>query len=106
MSELQNHELYVYSALFLREREGVVTVESLKAIFEHLGLDFSHKLASQFIMPVEEYDRIISNMGSASSVCTTADNGAAKVEEKVEEEKKEEANIDGDVEVDFDDMFG
>jgi ribosomal protein L12E/L44/L45/RPP1/RPP2 len=83
MTELLSKS-YALAAILIYSSKKDVTVERMKSIFEHLGLEFSSKIASMFVLSSEKYGTMIHSIGSAPAVQGLAGSAPTEVEEEAE----------------------
>lgn len=91
---------YPLAALLIHASKSEVTKEKMHAIFTELGLEFSPKLASFFMLTSDKYASMISNLGSSSTTATAVASTSAKKEAAPVVEEKEDSS-DAELALDF-----
>ncbi|ELA42771.1 uncharacterized protein VICG_00086 [Vittaforma corneae ATCC 50505] len=92
---------YPLAALLIHATKQEVTKEKMQAVFKTLGLDFSPKMASYFMLSADKYSSIISNIGGGSPApSSNASVGSATTPAAETAPATEESSSD-DVPLDF-----
>lgn len=98
MSNTTIKSAYPLSALLIHASKQEVTKEKMQAVFKSLGLEFSPKIASFFVLTADKYASMISNIGSSSA--PVAASTSVKKEEVAAVEEKESSS-DAQLDLDF-----
>lgn len=90
---------YPLAALLIHATNQEVTKEKMEAVFKTLGLEFSGKTASFFVLSADKYSSMISNIGGSapaapSSASANAEQSAAAPAQVEEEESSAEIGFD------------